>query len=77
MKPLVGVGLVGMGAVMVYGGITGRLAPMLAAIFVPSALTERGNESESFWGKMFGKVGSSPLHELVPIIPDVPGVPFI
>lgn len=38
MRPLIGVGLVGIGAVLVFGGMTGRLAPMLAALFAPSAL---------------------------------------
>lgn len=31
------------GAVVVYGGITGRLAPMLAALFVPGDLVGTGN----------------------------------
>jgi hypothetical protein len=34
----VGLGLVGTGAVLAFGGVTGRLAAMLAALFYPSAL---------------------------------------
>lgn len=38
MRPVVGIGMVAAGIVVVYGGLTGRLAPMLAALFYPSAL---------------------------------------
>ena len=34
----VGIGLVGTGAVLAFGGVTGRLAAMLAALFYPGAL---------------------------------------
>lgn len=34
----VGLGLVGTGAVLMFGGATGRLAAMLAALFYPGAL---------------------------------------
>lgn len=39
MKPVIGVGMIGAGLLLVYGGITGRLAPMIAALFTPSLLT--------------------------------------
>lgn len=60
MKPLVGFGMVGMGAIMVFGGITGRLAPMLAALFMPSGLKQGGG-------------GSSTPGFVIPF--DIPGVP--
>jgi hypothetical protein len=34
----VGIGLVASGAVLAFGGVTGRLAAMLAALFYPGAL---------------------------------------
>lgn len=33
-----GLGFMGLGGFMVWGGVTGRLAPMLAAVFAPSLL---------------------------------------
>lgn len=39
MKPVLGIGMLGAGLLLVYGGITGRLAPMVAALFTPSLLT--------------------------------------
>lgn len=38
MKPVVGLGLIGAGVFFMYGGITGRLAPMIAAMFTPKYL---------------------------------------
>lgn len=38
MRTLVGVGLIAGGGIIMYGAVTGRLAPMLAALFTPSAL---------------------------------------
>lgn len=38
MKTVIGLGLVMASGVLVYGSATGRLAPMLAALFYPSAL---------------------------------------
>lgn len=39
-KALTGVGFVAVGGLFVWGGVTGRLAPMLAALFAPQYLTQ-------------------------------------
>lgn len=39
-KVPLGIGLVGGGVFLMWGGFSGRLAPMLAAVFYPSQLTE-------------------------------------
>lgn len=36
----VGIGLAGTGAILAFGGVTGRLAAMLAALFYPQALVQ-------------------------------------
>lgn len=45
MKPVIGLGMMGAGILLVYGGITGRLAPMIAALFTPSLLTNPTQDS--------------------------------
>ena len=36
---LIGLGFLGGGGILIWGGLTGRLAPMVAALFAPSYLT--------------------------------------
>lgn len=38
-KAVVGIGLLTFGGIFIYGGVTGRLSPMLAALFYPQILT--------------------------------------
>ena len=46
MRPVLGLGLLAGGALFIYGGITGRLAPMLAALFQPAFLTSSGGSTQ-------------------------------
>lgn len=39
MKPVLGFGMIAGALVIVWGGVSGRLAPMLAALFYPDWLT--------------------------------------
>jgi hypothetical protein len=40
VRTLLGIGVIVGSGLVVYGGITGRLAPMLAALFDPSSLVK-------------------------------------
>jgi hypothetical protein len=66
MRPLVGLGMLGVSAVMIYGGITGRLGPMLAALFVPSQLQPVSSSEPGFWDQLLG-IGDAPF------LPQLPG----
>lgn len=68
MRPLIGFGMIGASVVLVYGGITGRLAPMLAALFVPDQLVEKVPEKGN------GIIGGFDFD--IPLFP-VPGSPSI
>lgn len=45
MKPVIGIGLLGASVVVIWGGISGRLAPMIAALFYPGWLKPNGSDS--------------------------------
>lgn len=47
MKIVLSILLIGSGIVVLYGSATGRLAPMLAAIFAPEELTSASGSTTS------------------------------
>ena len=57
MRTVVGFGMIVSGGVLIFGGVTGRLAPMLAALFAPSALTARNGGGGSPAGSSGGRAG--------------------
>jgi hypothetical protein len=87
----VGIGLVGAGAVLAFGGVTGRLAAMLAALFYPGALVTAtaGNSVPLFPVPSApptdstpnsgggGGGGGAPAAPALPGAPDVPSLPGI
>lgn len=56
---LLGVGLVAAGGAIAFGGITGRLAPMLAALFDPKLLT-----TPQATGKQIGPFNVTVIHDI-------------
>lgn len=66
MKTAVGLGFVASGVILIYGGITGRLAPMLAALFAPANLKDA--PSKSIPDKVVGGILGTGLNTLPPPI---------
>lgn len=64
--------MIGAGLVLVYGGITGRLAPMIAALFVPDQLVENYESGDGGGGL---RIPIFPIPNL-PGLPEVPSIPI-
>lgn len=66
-RVVIGMSLLGLSGLTVYGGVTGRLAPMLGAVFAPDTLTTPETQPHPSVVERFFQVPSIPLAPSGPI----------
>ena len=65
-RAILGFGFMAVGATFVWGGLTGRLAPMLAALFAPDDLTNQtAPGSAARAGQIAGQIGVSEIPNII------------